>query len=148
MAIDDAGQGLDYGFLADRIGFLLRMASVINLAQLARDTPDKAHTSQRMSVLALVAANPGTSQVRLSEALRLSRPAATLAVDFWQERGCMERRVDPDDRRSYGLFLTPAGEALVPLFAEISREAEVSLRDRLTEAEAVELRRLLVKIID
>ncbi|WP_052761811.1 MarR family winged helix-turn-helix transcriptional regulator [Aurantiacibacter luteus] len=144
---DESDAELDYSFLSRRTGFLLRLASVMNLSHLAGEMPDKALTSQRMSVLTLVAANPGASQVRIGEALRLSRPAATLAIDFWEERGCMQRRVVPGDRRSRGLFVTPAGEDLVAAFEMQTAEAEKRLREKLESDEVEELRRLLAKFL-
>lgn len=148
--LDAAGlerQKVDFGVLADRIGFLLRMASVADLGHLARACEDKSFTSLRMSLLVLIGANPGRSQIRLGEALKLTRPATTVAVDFWEVRGCVERRPDPRDGRSLGLYLTPKGVEVIAWFEDRSKEAEARLLERLNGDEAVELRRLLAKML-
>lgn len=147
LVIGDRASGMNYGMLADRIGFLLRMASVANFARIAEETPDKAFTTLRMSVLVLVGANPGASQVRLGKALHLSRPAATLALDFWVARGCVERRIGTADRRSNGIYLTAEGERMVKEFEAITCKAEDVILDSLDDSEVAELRRLLLKVL-
>jgi len=72
--------------------------------------------------------------------------ALTRVIDQLAERGLLERMRRDRDRRKVELQLTPAGrdaiERLVPLVVDKLNEA---LRD-FTETEALELRRLLVKL--
>ena len=74
--------------------------------------------------------------------LGLAPPSVTRIVDRLEERGLIERRRDPDDRRRVVAAILPAGEALltsIPLLqgSPIGRAAE-SLspadRDRITTA--------------
>ena len=82
----------------------------------------------------------------LAAALALTRPATTLAVDFWEDRGCVERRKIVGDRRSFGVYLTAVGEEELRRLRGLVRKADAALTASLTEAENKELRRLLTKI--
>jgi len=46
-------------------------------------------------MLEVVEANPGLQQVYLAVTLGLCKAAATLATNFWESRGCSERRRKP-----------------------------------------------------
>jgi DNA-binding MarR family transcriptional regulator len=46
----------------------------------------------------------------LAEAIGVDAPYATIIVDSLEERGLVERRPDPEDRRRKLVALTPAGE--------------------------------------
>jgi DNA-binding MarR family transcriptional regulator len=64
-------------------------------------------------------------------------------IDGLERRGLVERRRNPDDRRSYALYATTAGrEALVDM-APIMDRAEQELAERLSDAERDRLRELL-----
>lgn len=137
---------LDYGRLAERTGFSVKLVWILGYALLQRAFGDPALTPLRMSMLELVGCNPGAQQIQLGAALGLSRSAATLAIDFWEERGCVERRTDPADRRSFGIFLTEHGHGELTRLRERVRQADEALTAPLEPEEVIELRRLLAKI--
>jgi DNA-binding MarR family transcriptional regulator len=60
-------------------------------------------------LLRLVATQPGQSQQELAGQLRTPPSRLVLLVDQLEERGLIERRRNPDDRRHYALFLTAEG---------------------------------------
>lgn len=101
---------LDYGLLPSLTGFALRRASILDFSGFGDAVGDRSITPLRYSLLEVVGANPGLQQVQLAEILGLSKPAATITIDFWQARKCLARRKDARDRRSYGIYLTAAGE--------------------------------------
>jgi DNA-binding MarR family transcriptional regulator len=142
----DAGE-VDYGLLAELTGFPLRVAWILGRNLLAREFDESGLTPHRFSVLEVIGRNPGLQQTQLAAALALTRPATTLAVDFWQERGCVERRNTPGDRRSFGVFLTQAGAQELDRLRAKVREADAELTANLEEHEIAELRRLLRKIL-
>ena len=137
---------LDYGMLLDCTGFSMKLAYILASGLLSRALGDPSITPLRFSLLEVIGCNPGSSQVQLGNALGLSRSAATLAVDFWQDRGCVERRPSPADRRSVGVFLTKEGEKQLEFIRAAVREGDDALVAGLEPEEAVELRRLLAKI--
>ncbi|MCG8440212.1 MAG: MarR family transcriptional regulator, partial [Caulobacterales bacterium] len=74
-----------------------------------REIGDQQITPQRFAVLSIIGANPGLQQTQIAEIMGVARPGATSLIDFWETRGCVERRADPNDRRSYGIHVTPDG---------------------------------------
>jgi DNA-binding MarR family transcriptional regulator len=137
---------IDYGMLAHRTGFSLKLAWILGYALLMRAFGDSGITPQRFSMLELIGCNPGQQQIQLGNALGLSRSAATLTIDFWEHRGCIERRSDKNDRRSFEIYLTPQGEIELARLRELVLESDTALTSGLTTEETAELRRLLGKI--
>ena len=137
---------IDYGLTAQCTGFSVKLVWILGYSLLMRAFGDSGITPQRFSMLELIGCNPGLQQTQLGNALGLSRSAATLAVDFWEQRGCVERRPDPTDRRSFGVFLTSAGEAELARLRELVRAADDALTEGLSEDEIAQLRGLLAKI--
>jgi DNA-binding MarR family transcriptional regulator len=137
---------VDYGLLTELTGFSLKLVWILGRNLLAQEFGESGVTPHRFSVLEVIGRNPGLQQTQLAAALALSRPATTLAVDFWEERGCVERRSTPGDRRSFGVFATKLGEEELARLRAKVREADAELTAALDDAEIAELRRLLRKI--
>jgi DNA-binding MarR family transcriptional regulator len=137
---------IDYGLLAELTGFSIKLAWILGYGLLMRAFGDSGITPQRFSMLELIGCNPGSQQIQLGSALGLSRSAATLTIDFWEERGCIERRADQSDRRSFGIYPTEHGIAELDRLRELVREADGALTSGLSAGEIAELRRLLAKI--
>jgi DNA-binding MarR family transcriptional regulator len=141
-----AESGIDYGLLTGLIGFSVKLVWILGHGLLAREFGDSGITPHRFSILEVIGRNPGLQQTQLAAALALTRPATTLAVDFWEERGCVERRKIAGDRRSFGVYPTAHGEAELTRLRKLVRKADAALTSGLSESEAKELRRLLRKI--
>lgn len=140
------GAEVDFGILPELTGFSVKLAWILGYGLIMRGLGDSGVTPLRFSMLEVIGRNPGLQQTQLANALALSRPATTLAIDFWEERGCVERRRLPGDRRSFGVFATPKGLEQLRNLRSIMRDADVALTSDLTEDENAELRRLLSKI--
>jgi DNA-binding MarR family transcriptional regulator len=140
------GEQVDYGLLSELTGFSVKLVWILGHALLSREFGESGITPHRFSVLEVIGRNPGLQQTQLATALALSRPATTLAIDFWEERGCVERRDIPGDRRSFGVFLTPHGECEVERLRALVRSADAALTADLDAEETAELQRLLRKI--
>jgi len=137
---------LDFGVLSELTGFGLRRAQLRAFSRFAKAVGDKTVTPLRFSMLALIGANPGLQQAQLAQALGLSRPTATLTIDYWEERRCVQRRSDPRDRRSNGIHITAEGSGMLSVLQRIVRSHDRELTEQLTDDEVTELRRLLEKI--
>jgi DNA-binding MarR family transcriptional regulator len=64
-------------------------------------------------------AEGGLQPSRLSAAMGVSPGHITQLLTALEERGLVERRPDPDDRRAVRVFRTPAGEAAMLRFHEL-----------------------------
>ena len=140
------GSGIDYGVLPDLTGFSVKLTLVLAHGLIARELKDSGVTPLRFSVLEVVGRNPGLQQMQLAEALALPRPATTLALDFWEDRACLERRRLREDRRSFGIYATDTGIEALARMRTVIMKADAALTSQLTEAETRELRRLMQKI--
>ena len=84
----------------------------------------------------------------LAEALHIAPRSATEVVDGLAERGLVERRADPADRRAVQVVLTPGGRALLD---DVDAARAIALRElfaRLSEQDRAELARLLRTLLD
>jgi DNA-binding MarR family transcriptional regulator len=97
-------------------------------------------------LLRLISREPGQSQQAIAR--RLGTPPSRLValVDGLEQRGLIERRRNPGDRRNYALHLTAAGEQAMTDLSQVSLEHEQAISAPLTEAERAQLSKLLGKL--
>lgn len=105
-------------------------------------------TPPQTGLLRIVAANPGQSQQALAG--RLGTPPSRLValIDSLADRGLLERRRNPDDRRLHALYVTPAGERLLHRVAQVGRAHDDAIFGSLTTDERGTLRALLARVAD
>lgn len=137
---------VDYGLLPGLTGFSVKLAWILGHALLTREFGESGITPHRFSILEVIGRNPGLQPTQLAAALALTRPATTIAVDFWEERGCVERRKIDGDRRLSGVYPTPHGQQELARLRKLVRKADAALTAGLSETEIAQLQRLLRKI--
>ncbi len=109
---------------SDALGWWYR---VLHLA-LTRELPDL--TTRQLALLMHVALLPGPHTVRgLAEALKVSKPAVTRALDRLGAAGFLERQRDSMDRRSVIVSLTEEGRAFLARLEGLVLEAGASQQD-------------------
>jgi MarR family transcriptional regulator, transcriptional regulator for hemolysin len=86
-------------------------------------------TRAKWTLIAAVARNPGVTQRTIAEALEVREITAGRLIDRLCDEGYLKRRENPNDRRAYCVYLTPAAQPLLDKLDEIakSREAEIFL---------------------
>jgi DNA-binding MarR family transcriptional regulator len=99
-----------------------------------------------ISVLSLLAHNPGATSRQLCATLDIRPPNLVGLISALDGRGLIERRPHPSDRRAIGLHLTPAGTALAREAENAVTRLEVEASAKLTARERETLNRLLQKI--
>lgn len=104
---------IDYGPLAEWVGFHLRMAQIASFQAFAREAQEVDLSSGRFALLTLIGRNPGISQTALSRANGSDKSTLTPVLNDLVRRGLITRIRLKRDRRSYQLALTEAGEALL-----------------------------------
>ena len=125
--------GIDYGPLAEWVGFHLRMAQIASFAAFAREVGEVDLPPGRFALLTLIGRNPGISQTVLSRAAGRDKSTLTPALRDLKRRGLIARQRIASDRRSYHLSLTAAGEAMLRRLTECARRHEHNL-DRVVGA--------------
>ncbi len=102
---------------------LWRLATV---ASVRRDRPDL--TARQMAILLTAYLTPPPHTVRgLAEAMGISKPAVTRALDRLGDLGFLRRKVDDADRRSVLVQRTVKGSVFLSEFAEMVRGAQQAL---------------------
>jgi DNA-binding MarR family transcriptional regulator len=103
-------------------------------------------TPPQVGILCNIAWADGLSQQALSEKLGLFPSRLVAMIDELEQRGLVERRDSPRDRRSYALYLTGAGREALDQIERIARAHQQALCAALNEAEQAQLRELLMRI--
>jgi DNA-binding MarR family transcriptional regulator len=119
------GEPIDYGPLADWIGFNLRMAQAAAFQAFSRLAKEIGTRPGRFATLMLIGRNPGISQTALSRANGRDKSSLTPVLNDLERRGMIRRQRTRSDQRAYRLTLTPAGRKLL---AQLTRCARVHER--------------------
>ncbi len=138
--------GLDYGVLDELLGYSLRRAQVAMFVAFQDATRGMNITPPRFTALVIIGENPGISQSALGNVLGIARSGAMLVADWFELRGLVERRRQPNDARAWGLHLTRRGEKFVQSLTRRVVELDARKAHSLSRKERQELLRLLEKL--
>lgn len=104
-------------------------------------------TSVQYAALEILHITPGVNQRQLGNELDVDRSTIADLVARMVRNELIERSDDPVDKRSYVLFLTPAGKKQLSTLRPRVEQVERILTAKLTPAEGRELRRLLMALL-
>jgi DNA-binding MarR family transcriptional regulator len=105
-------------------------------------------TPAQAGLLRLVAGTPGRSQRELADDLGMPPSRFVAFADDLEERGLIERRRNPGDRRLYALHLTPQGRDIVARLQEAGAAHERQVCQALSPDEHQQLTGLLRRIAE
>ena len=146
---DQDRSGLALGMLQDLIGFRLRRVQNHLARRVAEERRDRGRTDVRpgaFSALALIAANPGVSQILLAREVGLDKATVVAVLDNLEELGWAERRRSRQDRRRHALYATADGEAALLELHAAAATVEIQAQSALSPGERRRLFRLLDKV--
>jgi DNA-binding MarR family transcriptional regulator len=127
--------------------FLLAQIGAHASARFAQRIAELGMTPPQTGLLRLVAQQPGQSQQVLAQQLRTPPSRLVPLVDHLEERGLIERRRNPEDRRYYALYLTAkGGQFMKARLGPIGIAHEDDICAALTTAERDQLHGLLSRI--
>jgi DNA-binding MarR family transcriptional regulator len=126
-----AGKRVDIGPLAGKVGYALRQAQLAVLDEIITALAEVELRPAQYAVLTLLDHTPGLKQSDVACALGIQRANFVALFDGLERRGLAERRPTPNDRRSYSLYLTDAGKAVLARAADFEVEHEAGLDARL-----------------
>jgi len=138
--------GLSLGRMDDYLGFRLRRIQNRLSKDFAVAVAEHGLKQGLFSSLALISANPGTSQAFVSREVGLDKSATVAIVDELERRGWAERQASATDRRRHALFITPAGDAFLDQMFVILDRTEQKAVEQLSAAEFALLQELLDRI--
>ncbi|MDQ2710475.1 MAG: MarR family winged helix-turn-helix transcriptional regulator [Actinomycetota bacterium] len=105
-------------------------------------------TPPQVGLLRAVAAGPGRSQQELAHHLGTAATRLVGLVDGLEQRGLLQRRRNPADRRLYELQLTPAGHALLGKIGQVARAHDEGMLAPLNDAQRAQLHTLLTLLAE
>lgn len=109
----NAKDPINYGVLDNSIGYLLRRAQIKVFQEFNHFFDALDMKPAQFSALEVIHHNPGLRQSALANALNIQRTNMVGMLDILQERGLVDRKPSPNDRRSHALHLTTKGEKLL-----------------------------------
>jgi DNA-binding MarR family transcriptional regulator len=127
------------GFALSSLGFAVAAAFRERLAPLALEPRD-------FALLRAVGAAEGSAQNAVGEQLGIPASRMVAFVDALEERGLIERRRHPGDRRVHALHLTNAGRALAGEAFAVAGEFERELCAGLSKSDRGRLLELLAAV--
>jgi len=139
--------GVDYGPLADWVGFHLRMAHIAAFQAFARESGEVDLPPGRFALLTLIDRNPGISQTLLSRAAGRDKSTLTPALRDLKRRGLIARTRLERDRRSYHLQLTPTGRAMLERLTRCAERHERKLDRVIGKRERARFLSVLRKVM-
>ena len=137
---------INYGPLAGWVAFHLRMAQVVSFQSFARLARDVNLSPGRFAVLTLIGHNPGISQTALSRANRNDKSTLTTALTGLVRKKLVNRQRTAEDKRTYRLTLTPAGEKLLQRLTECARQHDRNLARVIGQREYARFMQILQRI--
>ena len=129
------------GFLLSQVGAYASRRFAQRIAALDLHPP-------LFRLLNVVDAAEGQSQQAIGEAIQAPASRMVAIVDELEQRGLVERRPHPSDRRIRTLYLTVEGRELLARGREIAMEHEQELTRGMSAAERNRLITLLQKIVE
>jgi DNA-binding MarR family transcriptional regulator len=126
-------------FLLARVGMLIKSRAIAEFEAAG-------FSMYQYSVLATVAAESQASQAAIADALDLDRSQLVGVLDDLEERGLIERRRDPHDRRRHTVSLTPEGKRQLVRLRAVSKRVEETFLGPLDEKTRAALHKTLLDV--
>jgi DNA-binding MarR family transcriptional regulator len=138
---------VDFGPLANWIGFHLRLAQNASFQAFTREASGIDLRPGRFATLMIIGRNPGISQTALSRANARDKSSLTPVLNDLVRRKLVKRVRAKDDRRSYRLMLTSAGEELLDKLTACAARHEQHLDEVLGPIDRARFLQILKRLI-
>ncbi|MFD1217186.1 MULTISPECIES: MarR family winged helix-turn-helix transcriptional regulator [Microbulbifer] len=129
-----------------QLGFELHTAA--RLLKRNFDRRAKAHgmTRSRWQVLWMLNKEQGLKQAEIAERMDVAPITLARQIDQLEQEGLVERRPDPQDRRCFRVFLTPAAEPVLVILRGLAGEVRDEALAGISAEELEQLTNLLSRI--
>jgi DNA-binding MarR family transcriptional regulator len=134
--------------LSGSLAFLLSKVGAQSAAGFAKRLAALQVAPAHAGILRVLRQADGLSQQALGEKLHVFASRLVELLDGLEERGLVERRVSPADRRRHALYLTEKGREMLEKIDRIAGEHQDALCAALTERERAQLAALRRRIAD
>lgn len=132
--------------LNNLVGYVMRRVQIQLTQHLTSRLEEHDIRPAQFTALSIIEQSPGLMQADLAKALAIEPPQAVLMVNKLESRGLAMRIRSNPDKRSYGLFLSKAGEQLLKQLKEVAVQSDRDSTAALTGEEREQLLSLLHKL--
>ena len=131
-----------------RPGFLIRRLHQIGAALFYDDCQSESLTPLQIGMLTALSMNPWLDQKAIGRELALDRTTTAEVLKRLADKGLVETRVNPDDRRSRLSVITKKGLTLVHELQESIHRSQERLLEPLSPEDRVIFMKLLTQLLD
>jgi DNA-binding MarR family transcriptional regulator len=142
------GNSINGDLAPSTLAFLLSQVGIHASRRFAERISEVDLNPPLFRILNLIDAAEGQSQQAIGAGIQVPPSRMVALVDELEERGLVERRPNPDDRRVRALFLTRKGRSSLARGREIARVHEEELTEGMSETDRTRLTKLLQKMVD
>jgi DNA-binding MarR family transcriptional regulator len=128
--------------------FLLAQVGAHAAAKFAEKLGVLQLTPPDAGILRLLRKSPGISQQELSSLLQIHPSRLVAILDTLEKRELVERKLNPQDRRLYSLYLTEAGVLTLERIGQVAREHQDAFLSSISGEERRILAEILQRIAD
>jgi len=132
--------------LDNLVGYVMRRVQLKIFQHLTTRLEEHAIRPAQFTALSIIEQSPGLMQADLAKALAIEPPQAVLMVNKLEERGLAMRVRSNPDKRSYGLFLSKAGEQLLKTLKDVVVQSDQDATAALSAEEREQLLGLLNRL--
>jgi len=139
----DVVQAVDLGGLTGHLGYLMRRAQIWIFQDFISTLEAVDIRPAQYSVLTVIDANPGLTQMSISKALGIERARLVHLLNGLEVRKFVERRASATDQRAHALYLTAKGRSALSDIRALAQEHEQHVAVRFGRKNRQMLLRLL-----
>jgi DNA-binding MarR family transcriptional regulator len=143
LTTSEIAQNVDLDGLNGHVGYLVRRAQIWIFQDFIRTLAPVNIRPAQYSVLIVIDANPGLTQMSLSQVLGIERAGLVRLLDGLEARSLVERRRPAGDRRSHALHLTAQGRTALGRIKALAQQHENRFAQKVGRKNHGELQRLL-----
>lgn len=129
------------------VGFIMGIAYRKIVSLLQHRLKDHDITTEQWSVLYQIYQSQGMIQKEIAERAAKDRPTVTRIIDILEAKGLVRKQTAQGDRRSFVVFSTEQGKALIQATLPLERSVVEDVKGMMTPEEYVMLMELLQRII-
>ena len=131
------------GALAGHAGYAVRRFQLWIFQDFIRTLGEVDIRPTQYSVLTVIGANPGLSQMAVARRLGIERARLVHLLDSLEQRKYLKRIKSKEDRRSHALHLTPQGETALAKFRRLAAAHERHVAEKIGKANRERLLQIL-----